>query len=425
MVPTATPTAKPTETPTVKPTATPTVKTTETPAAKPTATPTVKPTETPAAKPTATPTVKPTETPAAKPTATPTVKPTATPTVKPTTDPTMQPTASPTAEPTAQPTASPTAEPTARPTADPTTKPTADPTTQPTAPPTAEPTAQPAAEPEAEVTAVFAPLESPAISARGEGSESGTDNTKSAESTSYPVSVQENTNSMGLTVAAATPKPQTEKEDTATMEVGQTGMVYAESLKQIKAQGIKVMIQINDRINWIIDGSTIQDEFIEDVDMGVRLGTSQIPKEMLKALAENENYIEMSLAHEGAFGFTAQLSVKLEEAQPGQYANLFYYNEMTNAFEFMCATQVSSTGRASYEFRHASDYVIIISDDIKDTLLDEKAKEIVKAQSYIKAEMPAKEPARAAGVIALILLITAGIGIGIYLIFKKKMMEEE
>ena len=396
-----------------------------TPTAKPTATPTATPTLKPTMVPTAPPTMVPTATPTAKPTETPTVKPTATPTVKPTTDPTMQPTASPTAEPTAQPTASPTAEPTARPTADPTTKPTADPTTQPTAPPTAEPTAQPAAEPEAEVTAVFAPLESPAISARGEGSESGTDNTKSAESTSYPVSVQENTNSMGLTVAAATPKPQTEKEDTATMEVGQTGMVYAESLKQIKAQGIKVMIQINDRINWIIDGSTIQDEFIEDVDMGVRLGTSQIPKEMLKALAENENYIEMSLAHEGAFGFTAQLSVKLEEAQPGQYANLFYYNEMTNAFEFMCATQVSSTGRASYEFRHASDYVIIISDDIKDTLLDEKAKEIVKAQSYIKAEMPAKEPARAAGVIALILLITAGIGIGIYLIFKKKMMEEE
>ncbi|MDE7404715.1 MAG: hypothetical protein K2M81_06370, partial [Lachnospiraceae bacterium] len=107
------------------------------------------------------------------------------------------------------------------------------------------------------------------------------------------------------------------------------------------------------------------------------------------------------------------------------YANLFYYNEMTNAFEFMCATQVSSTGRANYEFRHASDYVIIISDDIRDTLLDEKAKEIIKAQTYIKAEMPTKEPAKAAGVIALIILISAGIGIGIYLIFRKMLMEED
>ena len=85
---------------------------------------------------------------------------------------------------------------------------------------------------------------------------------------------------------------------------------------------------------------------------------------------------------------------------------------------------MSSTGRANYEFMHASDYVIIISDDTKETLLAEREQELAKAQSYIKVEMPAKEPTKAAGIITLILLISAGLVIGVYLILRR-MMEED
>ena len=62
-------------------------------------TPTVVPTATPTLKPTPTPTVVPTATPTLKPTATPTVVPTATPTLKPTTIPTAIPTVIPTTTP--------------------------------------------------------------------------------------------------------------------------------------------------------------------------------------------------------------------------------------------------------------------------------------------------------------------------------------
>ncbi len=484
--PTATPTAKPTATPTAKPTATPTAKPTATPTAVPTTTPTAVSTATPTAVPTTTPTavstttptavpmatpserpmatstvkpmptVRPTTAPTAKPEATPTNKPTESPTAKPTATPTAKPSATPTAEPTGEPTTRPTAEPTIKPTAVPTARPTAEPTIKPTAvstpKPTAEPTPKPADQSAAEAanqpTAVPAaaqnnPTVAPApsqqqLTAQGEGSApAGADSAdgKSVEAVSSLVTtsedrntdltnVQENTNSQGLTVTAATPKPQTAVEDASIIDAGQTSMVYAETLKQIKDQGTKVTLQMDDYVRWTIDGSTITSDPQEDVDMGVMLGTSRIPREMLNALAENENYIEVSLAYEGAFGFTAKLSVKLDQAQAGQYANLFYYNEETCAFEFMCATQVSSTGRANYEFMHASDYVIIISDDTKETLLAERAQELAKAQSYIKVEMPTKEPTKAAGIITLILLISAGLVIGVYLILRR-MMEED
>ena len=78
-----------TPTPTVVPTATPTSKPTPTPTVVPTATPTLKPTPTPTVVSTATPTLKPTATPAVTSTLKPTTIPTAIPTVIPTTTPNL------------------------------------------------------------------------------------------------------------------------------------------------------------------------------------------------------------------------------------------------------------------------------------------------------------------------------------------------
>ena len=113
VVPTPTPTVKPTE----EPTPTPTVKPTEEPTPTPTVKPTEEPTPTPTVKPTEAPTPAPTEKPTSTPTAKPTEEPTPTPTVKPTEAPTPTPTVKPTVKPTEAPTPAPTAKPTNAPAA--------------------------------------------------------------------------------------------------------------------------------------------------------------------------------------------------------------------------------------------------------------------------------------------------------------------
>lgn len=230
-------------------------------------------------------------------------------------------------------------------------------------------------------------------------------------------------------MTAATPKPYTESSEkkTVSMDMSKTGMIYAQTLQQIKDQQMEVELRVSDQASWFIDGSTIENESPGDINLGVAFGESRIPKERLAILTENEKYVEMSLAHEGEFGFTILLSVKLEDAQPGQYANLFYYNEEKGDFEFMCAAVVSNAGRAEFEFSHASDYVIIISDGTKENLLQERAgalEEIkareLEAQAQAREELPAKEPGKAAAFIALILLGSVAIGIAVYLIMKRK-----
>lgn len=208
--------------------------------------------------------------------------------------------------------------------------------------------------------------------------------------------------------------------------MSKTNMLYSQTLTQIKEQGMEVVLNMGGGVNWTIYGNTIEDDVPQDVDMKVTIGSSRIPKSRLEIFAGGERYVEMSLAHDGEFGFTAVLSLELENAQPSEYANLFYYNEEADVFEFMCASQISSTGQAAFAFGHASDYVIILSAETMEGRVDEKeeALEEVKTQeaaamAQAKEELPAREPGKAAGIIALIVLGSAALGIGAFLIFKK------
>ena len=447
--PGATPTAAPSVTPVEKPTQKPITTPTETPAKKPTASPTNIPSVSPTKKPlvTATPTVrptaKPTEVPRGPPTQMPTYPPKQNPTIAPTKNPTVSPTEKPTASPTTKPTASPTLKPTASPsagttptaavaptasasptaTAVPTAKPT--PTQKPTAAPTAKPTQNPAREPEDEppvvtVEVVRTPEPTPA--------ETTAPAAQASAEPAQPPAGQQDTETE-VTVTAATPKPQTAPEDKSvvTFDMSDNSMVYTQTLEQIREQGKKVTLEMGNGIVWRMDGSTMGEAPLNDIDFKVTMGKSGIPKLKKDALTEGENYVELSLAHDGGFGFTAVLSVTLENAQPGQYANLFYYDETEGEFQFMCASIVGSTKEASFEFAHASDYIIIISDDIKENLLELRAPQMEEAERIIQEELnnpanekPAEEPKKAAGIITLIILGSIAVVIAIYLIFRKK-----
>mgnify|MGYP000086325893 CR=1 FL=1 len=448
--PTATPTATPSATPTATPSATPTATPSATPTATPSATPT--PTGTPSAKPTSAPTAtataKATQAPTAKPTAT--AKATPEPTAKPTQAPTAKPTA--TAKATQAPTAAPTA--TAKATPEPTAKPTAAPTAKATQAPTAKPTATAKATqaPTAKPTATAAPtpvgqlsLPSPEPIPEGNGTASETQETEpvtqptqapTAEPTAVPVTEPleapeaENTEKGNAIVTAATPKPQTLSEDPAVlnMDMSATGVIYAETLEQIRDQKTKVVLDVGNGVKWAIDGAEIEEGPMSSMDLRVTMGegATRIPAERIEALTGGEEYVELSLAHEGSFGLKAVLTVTLDQAMEGQYANLFYYNEAEEAFEYICAAQISSRKEAAFVLGHASDYIIVISDRTREDLLTERAQQMEEADQAIEEIMsrpaeqrPAKDKNKAALIIALILLASAAIGIGAYLIFKK------
>ena len=70
--------------------------------------------------------------------------------------------------------------------------------------------------------------------------------------------------------------------------------------------------------------------------------------------------MNLTLAYDGEFGFTATLTVNMESKNAGLYANLFYYNEQTGELEFISAGQIDPDGNVELVFTHASDYTIVV-----------------------------------------------------------------
>ena len=480
LLPTATPTAKatplekataaPKETPTAQPTATPTVLATATPKVAATATPTAKaaaPVETPIAKATATPEVLPTQNPVAtaKPTVLPTAQPTATPKVLATATPKVSATATPkvlaTATPKVLATATPTLSATAAPTLLPTEKPTAAPQSSgagnsqgmPEKEPQIRPSSipQPEAPQEAETAPAASEIQQPQIQPQ-QSQEESLKQSGQQEQIQAEVQPSETTQEQGprqdqsgtanetrestqssVIVAPATPVPHTapERDQTVIMNMSQTSMLYTQTLERIRDQGLEVVLEMDKGISWTLNGADMDSQEMEDIDFKVSLGKGSIPKEKLAALAGESIYVELSLAHDGAFGFPAVLTLELEDAVPGQYANLFYYNEGTAEFEFLCASLVGDRKEVKFEFLHASEYVIIISDQIEEMRLDQRAEQLAEAQQALEAaamaaqELPAQEPQKAAGFMLVILLGSVVLVMGIYLILMWRKREKD
>ena len=232
-------------------------------------------------------------------------------------------------------------------------------------------------------------------------------------------------------IVAATPKPQTAEDERPTVEMNMenTSKIYGDTLKMIREKGVDVVLTMNPDVTWTIDGTSIDTNEVQDVDLNVTLGNSEIPREMIEVLTEQEDYIELSLAHDGNFGFTATLTLSLEQGRPGEYANLYYYNKQENCFEFQCASEINVANKASFKFEHASDYVIIISKEAKSNLVEEHRAEfeqIVQKDEVIPAmenlslqeKLPEKDTKKAIGYLALIILGSIAIGVAILLIVK-------
>ena len=91
-----------------------------------------------------------------------------------------------------------------------------------------------------------------------------------------------------------------------------------------------------------------------------------IPVDVINNVTGERYSMNLSLAYDGEFGFTATLIINMESRNAGLYANLFCYNEQTGELEFVSAGQIDADGNAELEFTHASDYTIVIDEAVMD-----------------------------------------------------------
>ena len=140
-------------------------------------------------------------------------------------------------------------------------------------------------------------------------------------------------------------------------------VVPGDIFDNIKGRDITITFDMGNGILWSVDGKSITTDKAGDIDFSVKMGVSAVPVDIVNNVT-GENYsIQISLAYEGEFGFTAVLSIGLGEENAGYTASLYYYNESTGELKFICADEVAEDGTAELAFTHASDYVITIDRD--------------------------------------------------------------
>ena len=181
-------------------------------------------------------------------------------------------------------------------------------------------------------------------------------------------------------------KPQLEEAkagDTVTVAMNGTTVVPKDVIDSIKGKDTTLVLDMGNGLSWKIYGKDITDA-AGDIDFDVTAGADagkSIPVDVINNVTGERYSINLTLAYDGEFGFTATLTVNMESKNAGLYANLFYYNEQTGELEFISAGQIDPDGNVELVFTHASDYTIVVDTRIMSDngQADNKADETIPA----------------------------------------------
>ncbi len=222
--------------------------------------------------------------------------------------------------------------------------------------------------------------------------------------------------------------------ETVTVAMNGTTVVPKDIFDSIKGEDVTLVLDMGNGLSWKINGKDITDA-AGDIDFGVTVGADagkSIPVDVINNVTGERYSMNLSLAYDGEFGFTARLTINMESKNTGLYANLFYYNEQTGELEFVSAGLIDADGNVELKFTHASDYTIVIDAAVmdggnKDSINTTKDNENAKDNTTIPASNAdnAKSDAWNLAIIIIIGICILLIVFGAVIFVRKKSGSEE
>ncbi len=210
---------------------------------------------------------------------------------------------------------------------------------------------------------------------------------------------------------------ETGKGESVTVEMGSATVIDKKILEAAKENGVNIVLQM-EGYSWTIDAGSIKASDLQSINLEVDLNANSIPNKAVSKLAGNNPTKQISLTHEGNFGFSATLKFNLGKEYKDKYGNLYWYDS-DGKMVFVDAGVIDENGDVSLRFSHASDYVIVMK-DTKDTVDSTQVKNAQKASD--KADMKQSEESKAINPVIWItvaIILMAGIVCGV-MVSKKK-----
>ena len=161
-----------------------------------------------------------------------------------------------------------------------------------------------------------------------------------------------------------------------TIDMGDETKVLAEIFESLAGKDVEIFFDLGD-IQWSVDGADIPtDTDFTDLDLRVDLDTSGIPVNVVNTITGEIGTVQITLAHNGEFGFTMTLTAPLGKENAGYWVNLYHYDESAEAMDFEAAAKIDQDGSVTIPFSHASQYAIDIDThshaavDVSDIFVD-------------------------------------------------------
>lgn len=299
--------------------------------------------------------------------------------------------------------------------------PTPKPETKPEASPTQKPETTPDNTQESTLESTPTPETTPGTQSR-QNSGSTTNNTPDSEKTEKPF-IKEDVNKVGWDnirneIKDAISEASDSNENvTINIDMNGTTIVPGDVIETIAGKDVTIVLDMGKYFSWSVNGQTVTQKAFEDIDFGVTTGGNAILVEVINNITGEKSSMNLSLAYDGAFGFSAVLTIDMDKKNAGYFANLFYYNEQTGTLEFVCADEIDADGNTELTFTHASEYTIVIDTEPMNANLVENAENNDSAEST--------ESEDAWNPIGIIIIGVLVVAVGIFFIIIRRKKEEE
>lgn len=175
--------------------------------------------------------------------------------------------------------------------------------------------------------------------------------------------------------------------ETIYVDMGKTTVVPKEILEAIKGNEVNIVLDMGG-YSWSISGNEVVATHLKDIDLEVIVDTDGIPPAIVDSLAGGKPSTQITLTHNGEFGFRADLTVNLGIEHSGSTGKLYYYDS-TGKLIYMDVGEIGADGNITLSFSHASEYVVIFEKASLDS--DNETNSSIKVENTISPSLDEKK----------------------------------
>jgi hypothetical protein len=154
---------------------------------------------------------------------------------------------------------------------------------------------------------------------------------------------------------------QADKGAVIEVEMSGTSNVSRQLFDAMNTKDVSVKLRMPNNVQWEIKGDAINQNNIADRDMGVKIGSRNIPDQHLNDVVGSNPHIEFSMTSKENPGFEATITIPADQTNAGMNATLYKYDAETKEMTMVGTALVDDNGNVQFPITDFADYTVVIS----------------------------------------------------------------